>query len=381
MEIAANTSMRINTWLNLVGASIMAAGGLATNVVVFIVASMLVSPIMGPIIGMTFGYRINNYKLFRKGFINECKMALAAWLCGFFYGVILGDIGNTYQWPNDSMMPEKTQGYNLIISIIVSAAAGMVLGVSLTSVTPNALVGTAISAGLLPPLVSAGMLVAFAITYAPKEQRAAFIEMGNYQLLFYSSHVLTIIVSANIVFWLKDVNPNFKEKEDSNFNDIPTLANYKKELEKKSFKDSLNVEKDKAFSFAKQAVGDIAGTANDMKDFFTGMVTGKKKSNSNNKKRQSKSVFTLLDNDDDDDFGLSEIVEDNDKKSVTKKNKKNVVLNPIHSGEDDVVENGVIDTNNASTTNNIPANNDVDHDDDDEEEEEVDEDAAVIIDV
>lgn len=50
-EIANNTSMRINTWLNLIGASIMAAGGLATNMSVFIVASMLVSPIMGPIIG------------------------------------------------------------------------------------------------------------------------------------------------------------------------------------------------------------------------------------------------------------------------------------------------------------------------------------------
>jgi len=230
----------------------------------------------------------------------------------------------------------------------------MVLGVSLTSVSPNALVGTAISAGLLPPLVSAGMLVAFGITYAPKEQRGAFIEMGNYQLLFYSSHVLVIIVCANIVFWLKDVNPNFKEKEDSSFNDIPTLANYKKELEKKSYKDSLNVEKDKAFSFAKQAVGDLAGTANDVKDFFTGMVTGKKKSDKNGKIRQSKSVFTLLDNDDDDDFGLSEVVEDNDKKINEKKSRKNVVLNPIHSADDDVIENRDdsidIDATNTSTT-------------------------------
>ena len=44
--------MTINTWLNLIGASIMAAGGLATNATVFIVAAMLVSPIMGPILGM-----------------------------------------------------------------------------------------------------------------------------------------------------------------------------------------------------------------------------------------------------------------------------------------------------------------------------------------
>lgn len=43
--------MNVNTWLNLVGASMMAAGGLASNAVVYIVAAMLVSPIMGPILG------------------------------------------------------------------------------------------------------------------------------------------------------------------------------------------------------------------------------------------------------------------------------------------------------------------------------------------
>ena len=49
----------------------MAAGGLTTNVTVFIVAAMLVSPIMGPILGMTLGYRIADWPLFKLSFINE----------------------------------------------------------------------------------------------------------------------------------------------------------------------------------------------------------------------------------------------------------------------------------------------------------------------
>ena len=64
-------------------------------------------------------------------------------------------LGDTYRWPNSAMMPEG-QGFNLVISIVVSAAAGCVLAVSLSSAGGNALVGTAISAGLLPPLVNAG---------------------------------------------------------------------------------------------------------------------------------------------------------------------------------------------------------------------------------
>ena len=95
----------------------------------------------------------------------------------------------------------------MVISIIVSAAAGMVLAVSLASPAGNALVGTAISAGLLPPLVNAGMLIAYSFTYAPKSQQANLYEMGNYNILFYLSHVITIVVVANFVFWLKDIDP------------------------------------------------------------------------------------------------------------------------------------------------------------------------------
>jgi uncharacterized hydrophobic protein (TIGR00271 family) len=154
-EISQGANMTVNTWMNLIGACTMAACGLTTNVVVFIVAAMLVSPIMGPILGMVMGYRVADFQLFKTGFLNEMKMALTAYICGCCFGVVLGDVGNTYKWPNDQMMHDGLT-FNLVISIIVSGAAGMVLGVSLTQTGGNALVGTAISAGLLPPLVNAG---------------------------------------------------------------------------------------------------------------------------------------------------------------------------------------------------------------------------------
>ena len=148
-DISNGSTMNMNTWLNLIGASLMAAGGLTTNTTVFIVAAMLVSPIMGPILGMTLGYRIADWPLFRNSFITEIKMAIAAFLTGFVYGFVLGDVGSTYNWPTSAMSPSESQGFNLIVSIIVSAAAGVVLGVSLTSTGGNALVGTAISGSYL----------------------------------------------------------------------------------------------------------------------------------------------------------------------------------------------------------------------------------------
>jgi uncharacterized membrane protein len=124
----------------------MAAGGLASNALVFVVAAMLVSPIMGPILGMTFGYRIADWPLFRNGLLNEIKMAVVAYLCGTFYGLALGGMGHQFAWPTDAMM-SKGQGWSLLISGVVSCASGIVLAVSLTSTGGNALIGSAISAG------------------------------------------------------------------------------------------------------------------------------------------------------------------------------------------------------------------------------------------
>ena len=257
-DISTGANMNMNTWMNLVGASIMAAGGLATNTTVFIVAAMLVSPIMGPILGMTFGYRIADWPLFRAGFINELKMAIAAFLVGLFYGFILGDVGNTYNWPTTAMQPSSSQGYNLIISILVSAAAGLVLGVSLTTQAGNALVGTAISAGLLPPIVNAGMMIAYSIAYAPISMKDAYYEMGNYAILFYATHVLTIVVVANVVFWLKDIDPRFREGEDASFEDIPSLVAHRERLEAKGQTSNMaNLEKAKAEYFVQNIKDDL----------------------------------------------------------------------------------------------------------------------------
>lgn len=283
-DITNSASMTINTWLSLIGASIMAAGGLTTNVTVFIVAAMLTSPIMGPILGMTFGYRIADYQLFKLGVVNEFKMACCAFLTGMGYGLLLGDVGNTYQWPNDSMMPEKAQGFNLIISIIVSAAAGLVLGVALTGPFSNSLVGTAISAGLLPPIVNAGMLIAYAMVYAPIDARGPFYEMGSYAIIFYSTHVVTIVFVANFVFWLKDVNPRFKEIEDANFDDLPSILEHKERLAKmmegreggNALQASLEMERLKANYFFTEGMADLKKDLTKLKDQSLGFVTNVK---------------------------------------------------------------------------------------------------------
>lgn len=55
--------------------------------------------------------------------------------------------------------------------------------------------------------------MAYSWAYAPREVQSTFYELGVYSILFYFTHVVTIVIVANFVFWLKDVDPRFKDGE------------------------------------------------------------------------------------------------------------------------------------------------------------------------
>jgi hypothetical protein len=54
---------------------------------------------------MTLGYRVADFSLFKLGFINEMKMAMATYTTGVAFGFLMGDVGSTYKWPNRYSAP------------------------------------------------------------------------------------------------------------------------------------------------------------------------------------------------------------------------------------------------------------------------------------
>ena len=69
-------------------ASVLSGIGLAVNSTVTIVASMLVSPIMGPVLALTFGSVINNWKLMLLGISTELFSLLVCVFVGFLIGLV-----------------------------------------------------------------------------------------------------------------------------------------------------------------------------------------------------------------------------------------------------------------------------------------------------
>lgn len=84
-------------------ASILAGVGLITNSTVVIVASMLVSPIMGPVMGITFGSRVLDWKLARESLAVEVGALLIAILTGAVVGFASAFSEFADDWPTEEM--------------------------------------------------------------------------------------------------------------------------------------------------------------------------------------------------------------------------------------------------------------------------------------
>lgn len=83
-------------------------------------------------------------------------------------------------------------------------------------------------------------------------------------MLFYATHVITIVIVANFVFYLKDVDPRFREGEDAN---IQLLNDHRKAL----------TEREKAQLFIGNIKADLKKDVKvfteGVKDFFTGNIS------------------------------------------------------------------------------------------------------------
>ncbi|XP_070555654.1 uncharacterized protein [Ptychodera flava] len=153
--------------LLIILASIIAAIGLSENSSVILVASMLISPLMGPILAGTFGTVIAHNKLRNLGIKTELIGLVLCIACGFIIGLILGSWGDQFGWPTEAMS-SRGELRGLVVGVFIALPSGAAVAISVLGGNIGSLVGVAISASLLPPAVNAGMLWAYSIYKIPE---------------------------------------------------------------------------------------------------------------------------------------------------------------------------------------------------------------------
>ncbi|KAG8187350.1 hypothetical protein JTE90_011712 [Oedothorax gibbosus] len=156
-------------------ASMVSALGLLENSSVVIVASMLISPIMGPIMAGTFGAVIRDRSLRNLGIKTEIFGLLLCVFIGFTFGLlseVLNAVWGHKEWPNPEMV-SRGQERSLWVGVLIALPSGAGVALSVLGGNAASLVGVAISASLLPPAVNAGLLWGMATVRTLRAQEEA----------------------------------------------------------------------------------------------------------------------------------------------------------------------------------------------------------------
>jgi len=166
-RIRSSTLFTFDYVAYLILASFIALLGLLSDSSVVIVASMLVSPIMGPILAILFGCVISDKKLrnkgIRNGFVSLMLCILTGLLCGLlFIGIESIDKNETGIYIT-KQMAQRGATNDIALDILIAIASGAAAALSVLGENTSSMVGVAISASLLPPAVNAGYLFSVAI--------------------------------------------------------------------------------------------------------------------------------------------------------------------------------------------------------------------------
>jgi len=196
----------------------IAAVGLLTDSAVSVVASMLVSPLMGPIVGMTFSAIIWDWGMFLKSFRNELYGVLLCWIWGAAVGFVIAPFIDT---SDDEVMGSGTQmssrgtpeGLLEGLFVAIPSGCGVALGVASDQINP--LVGVAISASLLPPVVNSGLAVALGLTVWMHDNEDTDVyqkhfTVGLYSMILFLMNWLIICIFGYIMFKVKRLSAHKK---------------------------------------------------------------------------------------------------------------------------------------------------------------------------
>ena len=267
-RIKSGSEFSFDFLLLLVLAGMIAFMGLLENSSVVLVASMLVSPLMGPILAGIFGGAIQDNTLTWSGIRHEVYALFICIFIGFFFGLLICPWAEAYgvsQWPTQEMI-SRGELRALWVGVLIAVPSGAGVALSVLGGNAGSLVGVAISASLLPPAVNAGLFWALSLVlvitgpeshalfhgfgqetdpetnetislYKPRYSDNLPMEsfyLGLTSLALTLINILCIIITGVLILKLKEVTPEKIPQKFAHFwkEDIKTHRNYNRKIRK-----------------------------------------------------------------------------------------------------------------------------------------------------
>jgi uncharacterized hydrophobic protein (TIGR00341 family) len=169
-------------------ASLVAAIGLLRDNVVIIIGAMVIAPLLGPNVALSFATTLADVDLARRAIKTNAVGILAALILAILLGFVLEFN------PSASRIVSGTEVS--LGDIILALAAGSAAALSFTTGVLSALIGVMVAVALLPPIVLLGMLIG-----------AGRWDMALGALLLLLTNLICINLSGVLTFLTRGIRP------------------------------------------------------------------------------------------------------------------------------------------------------------------------------
>ncbi len=156
-KIKEKSKPSFNYFVFIILSAIMAAAGLILNSPAVVIASMILSPLMGPVLGLSFGIATSDGKMIRNSTIAQFFGILISICCGIFLGYLTIILIEDPQITSEMV----SRNFPIYLDIIIASCAGIAVGFSITGTVKFTLVGAAIALSLMPPAVNVGLVLMY----------------------------------------------------------------------------------------------------------------------------------------------------------------------------------------------------------------------------
>ena len=187
-DVAEGAALSSDFFLLTFASTIVAALGLNADNVAAVIGAMVIAPLLGPILAVSFASTLGDFKLLARGARNASL--------GLLLGVtIAAAIGVMFpvNYESNELMSRTVVG---IDSIVLALAAGAAAALSIVAGVSAALVGVMVAVALLPPAAAVGLFFG-----------AGEFVFASRALLLLTVNVVCVLLAAQAVYFYKGVLP------------------------------------------------------------------------------------------------------------------------------------------------------------------------------
>lgn len=196
-NVTKGVDLNLNFILMVILSTIVVTIGLSEDNIAVVVGAMVIAPLLGPNIALSFAASIGNRNLIFKS-LNSIVIGI---LISILFGYLISSISDL-NYQSKEILSRTNIG---IGDIVLALASGAAAALSMTTGISAALVGVMVSVALLPPAAS------FAILIANGEYNLAF---GSLMLLIINT--VCVQLAGNIVFISQGIKARtLKERDDA----------------------------------------------------------------------------------------------------------------------------------------------------------------------